>query len=394
VLAAGGIGGQGAESSGARVVYVAGVADASEPSPRERLLERRLTRARVALAALGVLVALCVIGVSVTIWYWLSYLQGPSDTAFTRGPYLLRVTRGEAVLRWSARGDRDVKVTATGPGGQAVRVRGGVLRGLRPDTRYAWVASVGGTAEAGGSFTTPPVGLDHPVRFAVFGDYGSGNDDEWAVGRMLAAQRPDFAVTAGDNSYLVAAGPLLDRNIFRPLADLMANAPMYVCLGDHDTFFPGPGAISKAFGLPAGGGRHTVDWGSIQVVIIGDQPNEPDAIAYARTQLARPGPAVRFVVCHRPLQSGNAILPVLRAAGATVFSGHLHRYERRTVDGVQTFTVGTGGEGPGAPEHTKASPGAAVSLLDIGALMVEVRSGGVGYTFLDERGRVLDHVVI
>ena len=63
--------------------------------------------------------------------------------------------------------------------------------------------------------------LDRPVRFAVLADYGSGNDDEWAVGRVLAAQRPEFAVTAGDNSYLVAAEPLLDRNIFRPLADLM-----------------------------------------------------------------------------------------------------------------------------------------------------------------------------
>ncbi len=370
------------------------MASPDDPSPREQLLARRLTRARLALGALGMLVAVCVIGVGVTIWYWLSYLQGPSDTAFTRGPFLLRVTGSEAELRWSARDHRDVKVTATGPDGEAVAVAGGVLSGLRRDTRYAWVASVDGTAEAGGSFTTPPASLDHPVRFAVLGDYGSGNDDEWAVGRLLAAQRPDFAVTAGDNSYLVAAGPLLDRNIFRPLADLMANAPMYVCLGDHDTFFPGPGAISKAFDLPAGGGRHTVDWGPVQVVILGDQPNDPEAIAYARKQLGRPGPAVRFVVCHRPLQSGDAILPVLRAAHATVFSGHLHRYERRTVDGVQTFTVGTGGEGPGAPEHTKASPGAAVSLLDIGALMVEVRSDGVGYTFLDKRGRVLDHVVL
>jgi hypothetical protein len=367
---------------------------ATPPDPSREQLERRLTRARFALGALGMLVAICVIGIGVTIWYWLSYLRGPSDTTFTRGPYLLRVTASEAALRWRVRGDREVNVTATGPDGTAVAVADGVLHGLRRDTRYAWVASVDGTAEAGGSFTTPPATLARPVRFAVLGDYGSGNDDEWAVGRMLAAERPDFVLTAGDNSYIVAAGPLLDRNIFRPLADLMANAPMYVCLGDHDTFFPGPGALSEAFDLPPHGGRHTVEWGPIQVVILGDRPNDPDAIAYARAHLARPGPAVRFVVCHRPLQSGNAILPILRAAGAIVFSGHLHRYERRTVDGVQTFTVGTGGQGPGSLEHTKRSPGSDVSLLDIGALMVEVRSDGVGYTFLDKRGRVLDHGVV
>ena len=61
---------------------------------------------------------------------------------------------------------------------------------------------------------------------------------------------------------------------------------------------------------------------------------------------------------------------------------------------MQTFTVGTGGQGPGSLEHTKETPGSDVSLLDIGALMVDVRTDGVGYTYLDQHGRVLDHVVI
>ena len=146
-----------------------------------------------------------------------------------------------------------MKLTALDPDGTPVTVAGGVVRGLRPGSRYTWVASVDGSVAAGGSFTTPPAALDGPVRFAVLGDYGSGDENEWAVGRLLAAQQPDFAVTAGDNSYLVAAEVLLDRNIFRPMGDLMRNAPMYVCLGDHDKFFPGPGALSSAFDLPEGG---------------------------------------------------------------------------------------------------------------------------------------------
>ena len=102
---------------------------------------------------------------------------------------------------------------------------------------------------------------------------------------------------------------------------------------------------------------------------------------------------MRFVACHRPLHSGDALLPVVREAGAAaIFCGHLHRYERRTVDGVKTFTVGTGGQGPGSLARTKATPGAAISLLDIGALMLEVQPGGpIGYTYLDRHGSVLDH---
>lgn len=341
------------------------------------------------------LVAVCVICVGATIWYWMAYLLGPSGSPFTRGPYLTGVTADEAALRWKVRDGKAVRLTATGPDGSPVDVARGVMGNLLPGTRYAWVASVDDTAHASGSFTTPPATLERPLRFAVLADYGSGDDNEWAVGRMLLAQQPEFVVTAGDNSYLVAAESLLDRNIFRPLGDLMRNAPVYVCLGDHDNFFPGPSAISSAFDLPAGG-RFQHRHGPIQLVVLGDKPNEPEAIALVRSALAEPGPKLRFVACHRPLKEGDAILPVLREGGVTaVFSGHLHRYERRTVGGIQTFTVGTGGKGPGSLDHTRPTPGAAVSLLDIGALMVDVRPGGtVGYTYLDQQGSVLDHVVI
>lgn len=367
----------------------------AERTSREAFLERRLTRAKFALGGLGALVAACLVVVGATIWYWLNYLVSPTGSPFVRRPYLLRVTGERAELRWQARGGRPVRIAATAPDGTQADVVDGVLGNLQPDTRYSWVASVDGTAHAGGSFTTPPAALTRPVRFAILADYGSGTDDEWAVGRVLAAQQPEFVVTAGDNSYLVAAEVLLDRNIFQPLGDLMASAPLYVCLGDHDNFFPGPGAISRAFDLPDGG-RYDLRWGPVQVVVLGDEPNDAAAIELARTALARSGPTIRFVACHRPLQPGDPIIPVLRDAGiAAVFSGHLHRYERRSVEGLQTFTVGTGGQGPGALEHTKASPGAEVSLLDIGAMVVEVRpSAPVSYTFVDARGSVLDRVEI
>jgi hypothetical protein len=96
-----------------------------------------------------------------------------------------------------------------------------------------------------------------------------------------------------------------------------------------------------------------------------------------------------------PLQPGDPILPLLRDGGVTaVFAGHLHRYERRTVEGVRTFTVGTGGQGPGDLEFTPESADADISLIDLGALLVDVAvDGTVAYTFVDERGRVLDRTV-
>ena len=351
-------------------------------SPRERRLRR-------ALVGVSMLAALALLAVGGVVVYWWLYLLGPSGSPFTRGPYLLRVTEESAELRWRTDGDRDVAVVALDPAGREVAARDGRLAGLRPGTRYAWTASVDGAGEAAGSFTTPARDRDDPVRMAVLADYGDGGDAAWAVARGVAAAQPELVLTAGDNSYLSAAGLLLDRNVFRPLAEVMRNAPVYVGLGDHDELPPGDGAIRGAFDLPPGG-RHAVAHGPVQAVILGDQADE-EGLAFARRELARPGFRHRFVVVHRPPRAGEPLLAIARRAGVTaIFSGHLHRYERREVDGVPAFTVGTGGAPLGRGEFTRATREATVSLTEFGYLRVDVRGGRVDYAFVDQTGRVLD----
>jgi 3',5'-cyclic AMP phosphodiesterase CpdA len=228
-----------------------------------------------------------------------------------------------------------------------------------------------------------------PVRMAVLADYGIGGDEEWAVARTIAASRPDLVVTAGDNSYLSAPDILLDRNVFRPLAEVMRNAPVYVGLGDHDALPPGDAAIRDAFDLPPGG-RHVVEHGPLQVVILGDEADE-EGLRFARDALARPGFRHRFVVVHHPPQAGQPLVRLARRAGVdAILSGHLHRYERRSVDGVRAFTVGTGGGRIGAGEFTRATREAAVSLTDHGHLRIDVRGPSASYAFVDATGRVRD----
>jgi hypothetical protein len=349
------------------------------------MTERRLRRA---LIAVSMFAAVCVLGVAVVLWYWHAYLLGPSGEAFTRGPYLVRVDDGSATLRWRAKDNAAVQLVATAPDGTTAVARGGVFRGLEPGTRYAWTASVAGIGRAAGSFRTPPRDPAAPIRLVAFGDYGSGNDHEVAVGRVAAAQDPALLVTAGDNSYLVAIAPLLDRNIFRPLRPLLANAVPVIDLGDHDVFLSGGSAVIDAFDLP--GARFTFAYGPLQIVVLGVEAGADD-VAYLRDALAAPGFTHRIVVVHKPLQVGNPVLPVLAAGKVdVVLSGHLHRYERRIVGGVLTFTVGTGGMGPGQAEFTKPSPGAQVSLLDYGLLRIDIDGPRIRYAFIDERGRVID----
>lgn len=352
-------------------------------------LTARERRMRRALIGVSMLVAVTLIAIAGVIFYWWMYLLGPEGSPFTRGPYLLRVDRDSAELRWRTDGDRDVRLAALDDAGRRVAARGGVLDGLRPGTRYAWTASVDGMGAAAGTFTTPSDDPDAPVRIAALADYGIGGDEQYAVARTIAAGRPDLVLTAGDNSYLSAPDVALDRNVFRPMAELMRNAPVYVGLGDHEALPPGDGAIRAAFDIPPGG-RYVVEHGPVQAVILGDRADD-EGVAFARRQLARTGFRHRFVVQHRPPRPGDPLVRVARAAGVdAIISGHLHRYERRVVDGVRCFTVGTGGGRIGADEFTRPTPGAEVSLTRFGHLRIDVRGGEVRYTFVDLTGRVAD----
>jgi tartrate-resistant acid phosphatase type 5 len=353
-------------------------------------LRRRVRRLRWALAGTSVGALVAILVVAGLLFYWHAYLLGPTGTPFERGPFLIRLDTSSAQLAWRLRTKAAVELRAVGPDGETFVASDGRFSGLAPATRYSWAAATGGVARAAGSFTTAPTDLSRPIRFVVFGDYGSGNDHERAVGRIAAAQAPDFVLTAGDNSYLVAADPLFDRNIFDPLHDLMASAPLWATLGEHDLFLDNGRATIAALHSPGNGHDYVVRYGPIQIIVIGLQA-EASNRSFIEQALRTPGPELRFILVHRPIQPSNPILPVLLRGHVTaILAGHLHRYERRVVGGVPEFTVGTGGEGPGAESRTRPSPDAVVSVENIGLLRVDATATAVAYTFVDERGRVLD----
>jgi hypothetical protein len=102
---------------------------------------------------------------------------------------------------------------------------------------------------------------------------------------------------------------------------------------------------------------------------------------------------VRFVLTHRVIEADNPIMPLLRRRHvAAALAGHLHRYERHIRDGMLEFTTGTGGEGAGSAAFTRRTPDALYSSLAYGFLRISIAGNRVGYAFVDERGRVLDHV--
>ena len=213
--------------------------------------------------------ALMVVLVGVVLVYWFRFLLPTEPDPFTRGPYVVQVDSTTATLRWNVEGDRPVQIRVTTPQGRTITSTDGHLRGLAPGTRYGWVAVTDRGARAQGSITTAPTDPDAPIRFTAFGDYGGGGEDEWAVGRVAAAQAPAFTVVPGDNSYVASAPVLFDHNIFAPMRALLAQGPFIATLGEHDIAYRGGKDIAEALGLPDGGNRHVRDYGPLRFVVLG-----------------------------------------------------------------------------------------------------------------------------
>jgi Calcineurin-like phosphoesterase len=353
--------------------------------------ERRLRRALIATAAL---MALLAVFVGVVIVYWVRYVLPTKPDPFTRGPYLVQVGTTTATLRWRVAGRPRVEIVATTPDGRTVASTDGHLRGLAPGARQGWVAVVDGRARASGTVTTAPTDPRASIRFTAFGDYGAGGEDERAVGRVAAAQQPAFTVVPGDNSYLAAAPPLFDHNIFAPMRALLAEGPFIATLGEHDLAWFGGRAVARALGLPNGGNRYVWDYGPLRFVLLGLDADRAD-LAVLRSALARPGARHVYVVVHRPPGHGNPVLAAARGRVTAVLAGHNHRYERRVVDGVPVLTVGTGGAPRSGDESlTPRSADAAASLAVFGVLRVDDRPGRVVMAFIDSAGRVRDRLVM
>lgn len=355
---------------------------------------RLIKRLRIALVLVSMLVGISLIAVLAVLFYWNAFLLGSDgEDPFTRGPFVADVSADSAIVRFSGPDASTVSLVAVAPDGSQVEAVEGRFSGLQAGQRYVWTAAVDGVGEASGSFQTAPDSVDAPVTFGVIGDYGSGNEHQYAVGRGLAAIDPAFTVTTGDNSYLLALPQVLDRNIFKPLLPVMQEGPLVVTLGDHDTFYEGGKAITDAIGMPGAGLRYTWEHGPVQIIVLGVK-GDAETVAYAKAELAKPFDGVRFAIVHTPLQPGDPLADAVRGKVAAVFSGHLHRQERRVVDGVLAITAGTGGKGPGNEEFTKQTPQAVFSTMDYGFVRVQVTTKESVIQFIDEAGRVRDAVTV
>lgn len=259
------------------------------------------------------------------------------------------------------------------------------------------------------------------VRFAVIGDYGSGNQDEARVASMVRAWAPDLVITTGDNNYDLGEAETIDANIgqfyhnfispytgaYGPGAQINRFFPS---LGNHDWFTrSGTPALPRPyldyFTLPGNERYYDFTWGPVHFFALSSDVNEPDGRTFTSIQADWFKPRIaaadlpwKIVYFHHPPYTAGANLPTPEmdwpfASYGTdlVLMGHDHNYQRIQRHGISYIINGAGGgDLYGVPGNID---GLAAKYFDShGAMLVQADRCWLVSRFINDSSEVIDTI--
>ncbi len=322
------------------------------------------------LAVLGMLTAVVLFALSP-----FASAGGPAPLTILKGPWVQNVTTTAITVMWQTNlaGDSRVDYGPTASYGQhvshatAMTLHEVRLTGLTLDARYHYhVTSAAATSVSSADHTfQTAVASGTPFRFAVYGDSRTNPADHAAVVKSILASAPRFVLHTGD---IIADGTKdanWVRDFFTPAAPLIADLPLFPCLGNHER---NAAFYYDYFSLPHGGGDHNERWYSFDygdahfTVLDTDADYAPGSPQYAWlvSDLKHAAAPWKFVVHHHPAYSSGAhgstekvqryLVPLYEQYGvAMVFNGHDHHYELSQKAGVYYIVTGGGGAPQYAP---------------------------------------------
>ena len=310
------------------------------------------------------------------------------------------------------------------------------IRGLEPDTDYAYTVEVGDIT-TGGSFATAPENILAPFRFVVYGDTRSGHDAHRdVIGAILEEGPLDFVVHTGD---MISSGEIETQwyTFFDIEEELLRNTPLYPTVGNHEAddfelpfnyrYFLAPPTDTS--GNEA---YYSFVYANTAFIVLDGHVNavsrlfglwydfDDEQRAWLMTVLERydDDPTIQhiFVVNHEPPYSSKpgrsgshalrTLLPTFLSYGVDgVLAGHDHYLERgESPGGIRYFIIGGGGaplygvdhEGDPGPRSATALPWlddahrVDFSLSSYGYMVVDVCNGQVDIEIKNRAGTLLD----
>lgn len=263
----------------------------------------------------------------------------------------------------------------------------------------------------------PPTITNRPpanvVRFAAFGDMGTGDSDQKDVAlRMVAyhSQQPfDTVLMLGDNIYPDGNPNDLQDKFERPYAELIRRGVnFYASLGNHDVRKGRDAQIHYPLFHMEGHAYYSFTKGPktenlVEFFALDSTSFDGEQFRWLENALAGSKAQWKLAFFHHPIYSSgkthgsdtklrSQIEPLFVKYGvAAVFAGHDHVYERiKPQQGVQYFVCGIGGK-LRSGNLDKRSSLTAVGNDEVNGFMVaEVTPERLAFQAVDASGRIFD----
>ena len=251
-----------------------------------------------------------------------------------------------------------------------------------------------------------------PLRFAVIGDFGTGEEEQHEVAatlRRVAVERDvRILVTTGDNVYEDGDPDDFDAAWHEPYGWVeQRRIDVVASLGNHDIRTDGGAPVMDLLGMP--NRWYTRRYGAAEFFVLdGNALGDPAQLRFVARTMRRSRARWKVAVVHQPpygcskhggdLAVRLVAVPLVTAGGADlVLAGHEHNYQRfAPIDGV-TFIVSGGG---GADLHEvgdcPAGTPEPVSVVDDAHhfLVATATERRLRIVALTADGRVVDRVTI
>lgn len=263
---------------------------------------------------------------------------------------------------------------------------------------------------------TLPVAADQRrMHVLVTADFGSGNREQRAVARQMAALHlrdpVDLVILGGDNIY---AGPGwrdgdlngIAATFERPYRELIAaGVPFHAVLGNHDirTANGDPQLSYPGFGMK--GRWYSVRRGPLEFFMLDTNGNTDwtRQLGWLNQALMASNAPWKVVVGHHPIYSAGhygddaaligRLTPLLARHGVQLYiNGHEHNYERtHAIAGTTYLTVGGGGASL-RPVTANGRTAHAASVHSFAELIVSDRT--LTINGIDSQGQRLDSATL
>jgi hypothetical protein len=354
-------------------------------------------------------------------------LTPAGSSVLSRRPYLQKTTAHSTAILWTADTDAALAVEVREPDGTRVAtVPASVdptaplpagdqfvadVAGLSPGSTYCYTLTADGAPLTGpiGFRTAPAPGTEAPIRFASFGDSGSGYSDQFAVLDQLVDVPLDFVVVNGDVAYDAGTLDQFEHNFFDVYADVADQVPFFPASGNHEYKTDDAAPFREVFDLFENGGPggrerwYSFDWGNAHVVVLDTEQVGTEQATWLDHDLATTTRPWKIVVAHRPPYSSGThggddavrrmFVPLFEEHDvALVLLGHEHDYERTVPLGGVTYIVSGGGGKGTRPIGSSAFTAFAAQVAHFTYVTID---GDVLRAYaIDGTGKVFDTVAI